>query len=235
VRDADSIAPVMLADGTPAVVWSDVAPGGSSLLHLAVAGAHAAPEPPAPRVEAGRIRQIPHGLAVPFRCSAACDVRAAVPGEVVGQRSLQAAGSGLLKLDADENQILLRRPDSVRVELVSGAPGARTASRSAKTAKLRIPPVPRLLGITAVRRGKEILIRWHTSRPLRDSTILGAASAKRAPKDPVPDNEVKGKGRTRFQLSVDASARARYVQLYLLYEPDQTERRVAIVRVTKGA
>ena len=122
----------------------------------------------------------------------------------------------------------------MRVELVSGAPGARTATRRTVTARLRVAPVPRLLGITAVRRGKQILVSWHTNRPLRDAEILGAASTARAPKEPVPDNSVKGAGRTRFQLSVRASGRARYVQLYLLYEPDATQRRIAIVRVTKG-
>jgi hypothetical protein len=235
VRDTDSITPVMLADGTPAVVWSDVAAGGSPLLHLAVEGAPAAAEPPAPRVDIGRIRQIHQGLALPFRCSAACDVRAAVPDDVFGRRSLRAAGSGLLKLEAEDYPILLRRPDSVRVEVISGAPGARTATRRGATAKLRVPPVPRLLGITAVRRGKrQIVVSWHTDRPLRDATILGGASTNRTPIEPVLDNSVKGAGRTRFQLSLRASGRGRYVQLYLLYEPDRTQRRVAVVRVTKG-
>ena len=234
VRDTDSITPVMLADGTPAVVWSDVSPGGSPLLHLALEGAPAAPAPPVRQVRLGRIRQVHQGLAVPFRCSAACDVRAAVPDDVFGRRSLRGAGSGLLTLRADEYPILLRRPDSVRVEVVSGAPGARTATRRTVTARLRVPQVPRLLGITAVRRGKQILVSWHTDRPLRDASIIGGASTGRAPKEPVPDNSVKGAGRTRFQLRVRASARSRYVQLYLLYEPDGTERRIAVVRVTKG-
>src|SRR3954471_16734861 len=235
LRDTDSITPVMLADGTAAVAWSDAAAGGSPLLHLAVEGAPAAPDPPAPRVAVGRVRQIHAGLAVPFRCSAACDVRAAVPDEVFGRRSLRAAGSGLLNLSGEDYPILLRRPDSVPVEVVSGAPGARTATRRSVTARLRVPPVPRLLGITAVRRGqRRVLVSWHTNRPLRHASILGGASSLRAPKDAVPDNSVKGAGRTRFQLSVRASGRARYVQLYLLYEPDATERRIAVVRITKG-
>jgi hypothetical protein len=234
VRDTDAITPVILTDGTPAVVWADAAEGGSPLLHLAVEGAPAAPERQAPRVEIGHIRQIHHGLAVPFSCSAACDVRAAVPDEVFGRRSLRAAGSGLLKLVADDYPILLRRPDSVRVEVVSGAPGARTAARRMVAAKLRVPPVPRLLGITAVRHGKRILVSWHTNRPLRYAEILGGASAERAPKEPVPDDSVKGAGRTRFQLSLRASGRARYVQLYLNYAPDGTQRRIAVVRITQG-
>jgi hypothetical protein len=235
VRDADSITPVMLADGTPAVVWSDVAGGGSPLLHLAVEGAAAAPELPAPRVEVGSIRQIHHGLEVPFSCSAACDVRAAVPDDVSGGRSLRAAGSGVLKLLGDDSQIQLRRPDSARVELISSAPGARTPTRSTATAKLRVPPVPRLLGITAVRSGeRRVLVSWHTARPLRFAEIIGGASRSRDPKEFLLDDGVKGAGKTSFQLSLRASGRARYVQLYLLYEPDQTERRIAVVRITKG-
>jgi len=236
LRDADSITPVMLPDGTPAVAWSDVAEGGSALLHLAVEGAAAAPGLPAPRVQFGRIQQIHHGLEVPFTCSAACDVRAAVPEDVSGGRSLRAAGSGLLKLLGDDSQIQLRRPDAVRVALISGAPGARTPTRHMATAKLRIPPVPRLLGITAVRQANQkVLVSWHTNRPLRFAEIIAGASRSRDPNEFLLDDGVKGAGNTSFQLSLRASGRARYVQLYLLYEPDQTERRIAVVRITEGA
>ena len=80
---------MILADGRPAIAWSDVSTGGDYRLHLAIEGSPAAPEPSAPAVEIGRVVQIPHGLEIPFRCSAACDVRATVPDGISGRRSLR--------------------------------------------------------------------------------------------------------------------------------------------------
>src|SRR3954453_1762351 len=113
----------------------------------------AAPEPAAPAVDIGRVVQIPHGLAVPFHCSAACDVRATVADGISARRSLRAAGCGRLKLLPDYDAIMLRRADSVDVQVLAGAPGARTVARSSVTARLRVPRLPRLLGLEAVRRG----------------------------------------------------------------------------------
>ncbi len=234
LRDADSVTPVILADGRPALAWSDVSSGGDSHLHLAIEGAPAAADPPAPRVEIGRIEQIRHGLALPFRCSAACDVRATVPDGVTGTRSLRAAGSGRLKLMPDFDPIMLTRPDSVAVQVLTGAAGGRAATSRSVTAKLRIPDLPRFEGLTAVRRGKRIIVTWHTARSLRRASVIGIASPTRAPADPFFGSVVEGKGRRHFRMKLDSTFGKRYVQLFLFYEPDATERRIAVVRVTKG-
>src|SRR5262249_11484335 len=134
LRDADSVTPVILADGRPAIAWSDVS-GADYRAHLAIEGAPAAAEPPPPDVRFGRVMQIPHGLAVPFTCSAACAVRATVGERNGGRRSLPAAGSGRLKILPDYDPIMLRRPDSVPVQLLSGAPGARAVARKSVLAK----------------------------------------------------------------------------------------------------
>src|SRR4051812_5237233 len=234
LRDADSVTPVMLADGRPAVAWSDVSPGGEARVHLAIEGAPAAAEPPAPRVVIGRIEQIPHGLAVPFRCSAACDVRATAPDAISARHSLRAAGSGRLKIVPDDDDpIRLRRADSVPVQVVTGAAGARAFTRKTITARLRVPRLPRFLGVAAVHRGNQIVVSWHTDRPLRNASVIIVSSDERAPADPFLGSTVKGAGRRRFSMSVEPAVGDRYVQLYLLYTPDATERRIAVVRVTR--
>ena len=234
LRDADSVTPVILADGRPAVAWSDVSSGGDSHLHLAIEGAPAAADPPAPSVEIGRIEQIRHGLAFSFRCSAACDVRATVPDGVSGTRSLRAAGGGRLKLLPDFDPIMLTRPDSVAVQVLTGAGGGRAATSRSVTAKLRVPPLPRFEGLAAVRRGKRIVVTWHTASPLRRASVIGIASATRAPADPFFGSVVEAKGRRHFRMKLDSTFGNRYVQLFLFYEPDATERRIAVVPVSKS-
>jgi hypothetical protein len=226
---------VILADGRPAMAWSDVSTGGDYRLHLAIEGAPAAPPPPAPAVELGRVVQIRGGLALPFRCSAACDVRATVPEGISGRGSLPAAGSGRLKIIPDFEPIILRHPDSVAVQVLTGAPGARAVARRAVTAKLRVPRLPRFLGLTAVRRAKKIVVSWHTARPLRHVIIEGESSANRRFHVPFFGASVKAGGRKRFRMTLDASPGERYAQLYLFYEPDFTERRIAVLRVSAAA
>ena len=48
-------------------------------------------------------------------------------------------------------------------------------------------------------------------------------------------SSVDGAGRTRFHVNVDPLLGDRFVQLYLVYEPDATVRRIAVARVTNGA
>jgi len=234
LRDADSVTPVILADGTPAVAWSDVSTGGDSHLHLAIEGAAAVADPPAPNVVIGRITQIRHGLGVPFRCSAACDVRATVPDGVVGTRSLRAAGSGTLKLLPDFDPIMLTRADSANVQVLTGAAGGRAATSRNVKAKLRVPRLPRLEGLAAVRRGKKIVVTWHTAGPLRRASVVGIASSTRALADPFFGSVVEGKGRRHFRLTVGTDFGKAFVQLFLFYEPDATERRIAVVPVRDG-
>ena len=234
LRDADSITPVILADGTPAVAWSDVS-AADARLHLAIEGAPAHAQPPAPRVELGRVQRIRGGLALLFRCSAACDVRATVPDSVSGTRTLSAAGSGRVRIVPDLEPIMLRRPDKVPIEVLTGPPGARTAASETITAKLRVPPLPHFLGLKAIRRGRHIAVSWHTDGPLRRASVIAVASQTRAPGVPFFGTTVEGKGRSRFHVNVDPLLGHRYVQLFLLYEPDATEHRIAVVRVTNGA
>jgi hypothetical protein len=232
LRDADSVTPVILADGRPAIAWSDVS-DRDYRLHLAIEGTPAAPAPPAPAVHLGHVVQIRHGLALPFRCSAACDVRATVPDGISGRQSLAAAGSGRLKILPDYDPIMLQRADSVPVQVLSGAPGATTVTRTPVTAKLRVPRLPRFLGLKAVARGKKVVVSWHTDGPLRNSSVIAITSQSRKPADAFFGATVKGEGRRRFHISTERFSRDRYVQLYLFYAPDATERRIAVVRIAE--
>jgi hypothetical protein len=233
LRDADSIAPVILADGTPAVAWSDVSSGGDPHLHLAIEGAVTAPDPPAPRIRLGRVEQLRKGgLALPFRCSAACDVRATVPGGANGRHSLRAPGSSRLTINPVGEGIVLRRPDSVPVQVLTGASGARSPGRVTLTARLRFPRLPRMLGLKAVRRGKRVVVTWHGDRPLSGASVVVMSSRTRAPVANPVGKVVHGKRQRRFRVATFLEPGDRYIQLYLIYEPDVTQRRVAAARIT---
>ena len=77
LRDADSVAPVILENGAPGVAWSDNGSDGGRL-HLAAEGTAAAPRPGVqvrvgkPERTAVRRTQL---LVIPVTCSAACDLR----------------------------------------------------------------------------------------------------------------------------------------------------------------
>jgi hypothetical protein len=231
LRDADSITPVILADGTPAVAWSDVAPGGDPHLHLAIAGATETPDPPSPRIQLGRVTQIRGGLELPFRCSAPCDVRATVRGGSGGKGSLRAAGSGRLRIEPVGEGIVLVRPDSVPVQVLTGASGARTAGRVKLTARLRVSRTPRVIGLKAVRRGTYVVITWHGDRLRSKTSVVAMSSRTRARVDNPVGKVVHGKGQRRFRVVVDPLDGERYIQLYLVNEPDLMQRRIAVVRV----
>jgi hypothetical protein len=128
---------------------------------------------------------------------------------------------------------VLRHPDFVPVQVLTGAPGARTVTRRAITARLRVPRLPRFLGLSAVRRGKRIVVRWRTSRPLRNASVIVVSSDDRAFTAPFFGVTVQGEGRRRFRVSMEPLLGDRYIQLYLVYEPDATQRRIAVTRIAR--
>ena len=76
---------------------------------------------------------------------------------------------------------------------------------------------------------------WHTNRPLRNASIIAVPFDEKAFEDPFFGSTVAGEGGTRFRVNVDPILGKRYVQLFLLYAPAATERRIAVVRVTQGS
>jgi hypothetical protein len=228
LRDADAIAPVILPDGTTAVAWSDVARGGDALLHLALEGAAPAAAGPAPRVDIGRIRQVPHGLAVPFSCSAACDVRASVPGGTAAGASRTAAGSGRLTLDAQYKPIMLQRRDAVPVGVLSGPPGAHTAGARTITARLRVPRLPRVRALAAIRHGRTVVVSWRTERPAFGVEFIVDAFTRG---EDAAGDIVFGYGRRKFRMFIDDAPGADSVRMSVVTARDAMQRRLAAARV----
>jgi hypothetical protein len=164
------------------------------------------------------------------------------PGEVVrwapqGAEFLQPTGAAVVieevDLLPDFDPIMLTRPDSVNVQVLTGASGGRAATSRTVTAKLSVPRLPRFEALSAIRRGKKMVVTWHTASPLRRASVVGVASPTRALADRFFGRVLEGKGRRHFRLSVDPGFGRRYVQLFRFYEPDATERRIAVVPVTK--
>jgi hypothetical protein len=147
-----------------------------------------------------------------------------------------AGGQGLLRIDAEFRPIQVRRPGSVPVRVLSGPPGALAAHARTVVARLRptSPPLPRIVGLTAVRRGRTLAVRWRTERPVRGANLLVEATATRAPGDYIRADSVNGHGRQSFRLRLDVGGRARYIQIFAVTDRDSTQRRVAIVRIAPG-
>jgi hypothetical protein len=136
LMDVESVTPLTLANGRPAIAWTTPGSTDRGRVHLAVAGAADAPQRPPPRV---RVRAVGDRFAdQPFRlrvtCSAACDVRAQIAGErdTVELFALPRAGRGDLTLPPSSGALR-----SVKVLLRYGAPGARRAAARTLTVRLR--------------------------------------------------------------------------------------------------
>ena len=168
----------MTADGARAVAWEDSLPAApyDGRLHLAVEGAAPLPSVPPPAV-----RVLPPDparaaadteLLLPVRCAGPCDLRVTVAGRVgvVAQASLAHAGTAHLRLTPQTKPLAPATPGPVRFHVVATAPAAAVARRITATFTLRQlapPPLPRLLGLTAVRHGDNVDVRWHTDVPAR--------------------------------------------------------------------
>ena len=102
LRDVGSLTPLLLADGTAAVAWTDNGENErDGRLHLALEGAADAADPAAPRVRVlpprNRVLKARDPLVLSVRCSAACDVRAAIDGDATRERSGLASAAPVLR------------------------------------------------------------------------------------------------------------------------------------------
>ncbi|RKQ91127.1 hypothetical protein C8N24_0944 [Solirubrobacter pauli] len=195
LRAPYGLSPLTLPDGRLAVAWTDDRGLHDSTrrrdgrLHLAVEGVPGPVEAAAPKVTVGtpKVRALrpAQSLKLPVRCSAACDVRVAVPGypsptDVTG--SLARAGTMELVIRPASDGLAPAR-GRLRLVLRSSAPNARTVQRQTVSLALRrLPPprVPRLLGVRARRVGDDIVVRWRTDGPVLDAYFLVYATKGRA-------------------------------------------------------
>jgi hypothetical protein len=112
--------------------------------------------------------------------------------------------------------------------VLSGPPGARTPNARTLAIRLRKPALPHVLGLTARRRGRSVVIRWRTARPVHDTDFI--VEALRAGED-IADDTVGGDDRRAFQLQLDDAPHADGARLFVVTHRDSAERRLAVVRV----
>ena len=220
--------PLLLADGTRALAWTDDRPYLSSgpwagRLHLALEGAAAQPARPVPTIEVGppRRRELrpAQPLIVPVRCSAACDLRASLPGQADNfiTASLARAGTADLRFDPPGEAIAPERPGRIRITLQSGSPGAATAQRRIVGVRLRRlppPPLPQFLDVAIRRRGDDLVVRWRTDVPPRDGYQFAYATRTRdAEQDRNPVIAFAAGGGRSFRVVLRDAARKRFVHI----------------------
>ena len=219
LRDVDGTTPVLLADGRTAFAWSDRGSGGPRL-HAAVEGAADPAAPHAPVVTVGRplatVLRAEQALELPVHCSAACDVAVTVEGELVATAyvSLRAAGNTTLVAHPDLMALAPARRGPVRLDVRSGAPGAAVAQQRELTVTLsraKHKPGPHVGDATAVRRGDDVVVRWHSGRTADPESFLVAGGASRdfASTTALGDDAAGRHG--RYSARIKQAAGVRYV------------------------
>ena len=217
----DAAQALTLADGTPAMVWSESMQGDRFTLHLAAEGVPERPEAPVPRVTFGAPRSTTLSeratLRLPITCSGPCVVFAglgddAVNGDFV---TLPQGGRGELKIGAAA--FFAPRPAGpVKLSVRYRAPnGVRTLTRTVRVriARAADVPHPRLRDLEAVRSGGSIRVSWRVAGPIGKDKWLYyvSADATRAANDvPVALRIVEGTER-RFSVTLRAGSKARFV------------------------
>jgi hypothetical protein len=204
LRDADSIAPVVLGNGIPAVAWSDNGDTGGRT-HLAAEGATAVPRP-VPQVHVGKPERAAlrrtQTLVVPVTCSAACDLRATARG-LTASASLSRAGTVKLRF-LPTHAAAPARPARVPITVLSGAPGARATQSHVIRPRLRRipdPPLARVLDLTAIRSGSTVTVTWRLDRADRQVQFIVYSSTSRDG-DPGPVKFVDGSSKTAVNATL---------------------------------
>jgi hypothetical protein len=214
VRDVNGVAPLFLPDGRAALAWTDNTGGlisqNDGRLHLAIDDAPLPPDPPAPalRVTAAAHQRLfaSQAPAVAVRCAAACDLRASLrwPDGDSGAitRTLRGRRTVRLQLAAPDDDA--HRRLRVRVLVTATAPGGHgrvTVSRHLVVVRRPAPPVAAPLGVETQRRGRLIVVTWHTAFPARRMFFYVVARRTRAISgDPSGAKAIRGRGRSRFRV-----------------------------------
>ncbi len=212
---ASTVAPLVLADGTPAVVWTEDWSQNRFRAHLATAATVQAPDPPAPRITVGvpakRVLTEERELRLPITCGGPCEVLATIPAQslpITGRLRLAKAGTGTLAiagafLEADT------KPGPLRVKLAYGAPGARrliTRTVTVRGVSRTGLPFPRATAVKAVRRGDRVVVTWRvTGPPGAFGAFVSGDDARDDQGEPLVTRTVAGeKGRRSYRISLPA-------------------------------
>jgi hypothetical protein len=237
LRPTIDVAPLVLGDGRAAVVWTDAPSGpGHGRLHVAVEGAPPAAEAAAPRLtlRAPRLQRLfaaqpPRVIA---RCDGVCDLRAIEVqpdgdrGEPVSQTVNGRSRLRLGGVASGELEVIVR---------AAAAGGGPTTARSLRIRVERRPALPlrRPLGLTARRRGDEIVVRWRTAEPARRQFFIVAGQGRRDSLETGLPNTlrwVEGRGRRRFtaRLRPPPSVRVPWVVVVATSHDSGAERYVLV-------
>ena len=231
LREPLGPSPLLLADGSRALAWTDDHSAFTSgpfagRLHLALEGAPGSPASSKPKVTIGRPRRSAlrpaQPLTLPVRCSAACDLRAWLPGrrQTFVNASLERAGTVDLRFDPHFEAIAPARPGPISITVQSGPPGARRPQRQTARPACAGCPLRRFRTSRTLRvrrRGDDLVVRWRTDVRPRDAYQLVYATRTRdIERDPSPVyGEVTGRGRS-FRVVLRDAARKRYVHVSVL-------------------
>ncbi len=210
-------------------------------VHYAIEGVPPAPEPAAPRVTVGQPRESAlrpgQSLALPVRCSAACDLKltlAAKGGGLTAERSLTRAGTVTVQLGPPGRAIAPVRPGPVRIIVQSSAPGARTVTRTIARPRLRrLPalPMPRIQTVRARRlSGGRVEVRWRMSSDARETLLSVTGTRTRAESqddDPAVD-ALWGQRRRNYRVVLEDAADTRWVHVVVIQFISERKRAVAV-------
>ena len=247
LRDPQGLTPLLLADGTRAIAWTDNngMPLGSPFagrVHIAVEGAAAASPAPAPDLEVGapadRSLRPAQSLSLPVRCSAACDVRVETPERVFDPGTTRSTpGAVRLRVYPWDKPIAPARPGPVELALVWSAPGSSAVARRTVRVRLRRAPAPRFPRLRDVRAtrgpGGVVDVRWSTDVRVVDAGFRVVGDVRRAEReldDGVSSGGMQGGGKRRFHVRLTGAARVRYVRIeaYQYFGPRHRRTTVAV-------
>jgi hypothetical protein len=218
LRDAGSISPVLLENGTAAVVWGDNR-STDGRAHLAIEGAAAAP-PPALEVRVGKpertVLRRGQPLVLPVTCSAACDIRADARG-LSASASLTRAGTVRLQFLGEKSAAPLHAA-RVPITVLSGPAGSREATTQVVRPRLRRipdPPMPRIAGLTAIRDGSAVVVTWNTTHSARDADFLVSPQATDRERSQVEAGRIiHGSAQRSYQVRFPKlSTKAHYIRV----------------------
>ena len=232
----DAVQALALADGTPAIAWTEPVSETRFRLHLAAEGVQERPQPAPPRVTFGAPRSTTLGeeepLRLPISCSRPCVLFAglgdtAINGEFV---TLPRGGRGELKIDGAA--FFAPRPaGQVKLTVSSRSPDALRAH--SRTLRVRIArgadvPHPRVTDLRATRRGGSIRVSWRVSGPIAKEQwpfFITADSTRAAAGEPIAVRLVEG-NRRRYTVTLRAGADARFVTVRTALEDSRSVIRI---------
>jgi hypothetical protein len=248
---ADSVRalPLILADGTPAVVWVEGAGGdldsfdpGPFRLRMAAENVVAHIDaPPTPRVSVGApLRRTVRGdgpLRLPVRCSAACDVTVTAERQIGALTvsdavHLRKAGRATLALEA-AGYLARRTPTAVRLRVVYGARGALYPKQRRLTVRYARsgPGLPRIAKVRARRDGKRVRVEVAVSGDTRELPLFVSGDDTAGFNgEPLVTRFVEVKKDGTARLSLPAREGMRYVAARLPIFLGPGSKKVARVR-----